>query len=105
MNKEELKKLAADPNHIPGIYNYCDRWCERCSFTSRCLNYKMSEEKFSDPESQDASNKAFWMPSGLTSTSRAPNNCGSEGEYSIIWACTSSPVLIDKTIKYCTIRA
>ena len=60
MNKEELKNLAADPKHIPGIYNYCDRWCERCSFTSRCLNYKMSEEKFSDPETQDASNEAFW---------------------------------------------
>jgi len=60
MNKEELKKLATDQNHIPGIYNYCDRWCERCSFTSRCLNYKMSEEKFSDPETKDASNEAFW---------------------------------------------
>lgn len=21
---------------IPGIYNYCDRWCERCNFTNRC---------------------------------------------------------------------
>jgi len=21
---------------IPGIYNYCDRWCETCAFTSRC---------------------------------------------------------------------
>jgi hypothetical protein len=21
---------------ILGIYNYCDRWCERCRFTSRC---------------------------------------------------------------------
>ena len=24
-------------SHIPGIYNYCDRWCERCKFTSQCL--------------------------------------------------------------------
>ncbi|MBM3240957.1 hypothetical protein FJZ31_32140 [Candidatus Poribacteria bacterium] len=24
---------------IPGIYNYCDRWCERCSMTQRCLLY------------------------------------------------------------------
>jgi hypothetical protein len=24
MDKEELKKLADDPNNIPGIYNYCD---------------------------------------------------------------------------------
>ena len=61
MNKEELKKLAADANHIPGIYNYCDCWCERCSFTARCLNYKMSEEKFSDPESKDIDNEAFWQ--------------------------------------------
>ena len=21
---------------IVGIFNYCDRWCERCAFTSRC---------------------------------------------------------------------
>jgi len=24
-------------SHISGIYNYCDRWCERCNFTSKCL--------------------------------------------------------------------
>ena len=24
---------------IPGIYNYCDRWCERCNMTQRCLLY------------------------------------------------------------------
>lgn len=22
--------------YIPGIYNYCDRWCEKCEFTSNC---------------------------------------------------------------------
>jgi hypothetical protein len=22
---------------IPGVYNYCDRWCERCSLAERCL--------------------------------------------------------------------
>ena len=24
-------------SHIPGIYNYCNRWCEKCGFTSKCL--------------------------------------------------------------------
>lgn len=24
---------------IPGIFNYCDRWCERCDFTDRCRNF------------------------------------------------------------------
>ena len=23
-------------SYISGIYNYCDRWCERCRFTSNC---------------------------------------------------------------------
>ena len=22
--------------YIEGIYNYCDRWCEKCRFTSNC---------------------------------------------------------------------
>jgi hypothetical protein len=43
---------------IPGIYNYCDRWCERCTFTSRCRNYE-STSKLS-PEQLDINNKAFW---------------------------------------------
>jgi len=47
--------------HIPGIYNYCDRWCERCPFTSRCLNFEMSEEKFGDLENTDITNEVFWQ--------------------------------------------
>ena len=60
MEKEELKKFAQNPKHIPGIYNYCDRWCERCSFTARCLNYAMQEEDIDDPKSADIASKAFW---------------------------------------------
>lgn len=26
-----------DKNYIPGIFNYCDRWCEKCTFTANCL--------------------------------------------------------------------
>ena len=25
---------------IPGIYNYCDRWCERCMFSARCRVFR-----------------------------------------------------------------
>ena len=44
--------------NIYGIYNYCDRWCERCTFTSRCALY----EDVADlpPEEGDIKNKAFW---------------------------------------------
>jgi hypothetical protein len=60
MDKEYIKKLAENPNFIPGIYNYCDRWCERCPFTSRCMNFALSEEQFADPQTHDINNEAFW---------------------------------------------
>ena len=60
MNRDRLKKLAPDERFIAGIYNYCDRWCERCPQTSRCLNFSVSEEEFSDPEARDIGNEAFW---------------------------------------------
>lgn len=44
--------------NIPGIHNYCDRWCERCPFTSRCAVAE-SESKLS-AEQLDANNKVFW---------------------------------------------
>lgn len=43
---------------IPGIYSYCDRWCERCAFTSRCAVYE--NESDIPPEELDMRNKAFW---------------------------------------------
>ena len=60
MDKEYIKKLAENPNLIPGIYNYCDRWCERCPFTSRCMNFALSEKEFSDPQTHDINNETFW---------------------------------------------
>lgn len=60
MDKDELKKFADDPRFIPGIYNYCDRWCERCAFTTRCMNFELGEQEFSDPETREVNNKKFW---------------------------------------------
>jgi len=60
VNRDRLERLAEEKRFIPGIYNYCDRWCERCPQTSRCLNFSISEEEFSDPEAQDIRNEAFW---------------------------------------------
>ncbi|MBW2644730.1 MAG: hypothetical protein JRE23_00875 [Deltaproteobacteria bacterium] len=60
MDKEQIKKLAGNPNFIKGIYNYCDRWCERCPFTSRCMNFALADEQFPDQESHDIDNEAFW---------------------------------------------
>lgn len=54
MNKDLLYALIQNPYLIPGIYNYCDGWCERCDFTSNCLNYKMMEEGVPDLESTNS---------------------------------------------------
>jgi len=59
--RRRLKDLAGDPRFISGVYNYCDRWCERCPLTSRCLTYAMEqEEDAGDPTSRDITNRAFW---------------------------------------------
>ncbi len=61
MHAKDLIDLAHDPNLIPGIYNYCDRWCERCPFSSRCLVYLTEkEDDDGDPASRDITNEKFW---------------------------------------------
>jgi len=51
---------SSEPDFIDGIFNYCDRWCERCPFTARCRVYASEQERFTDPESRDLQNAAFW---------------------------------------------
>lgn len=36
--------LTMNEQFIPSIFNYCDRWCEKCPFTNRCRTYAMSAE-------------------------------------------------------------
>lgn len=60
MDKDRLKQLAERPEFIPGIYNYCDRWCERCPFTARCMSYAMSQEDFPDVPARDAAGPQLW---------------------------------------------
>jgi len=62
MRRLTLTELADNPEFISGIYNYCDRWCERCSFSARCLLYAQEKEDEDDsPESRDINNEAFWL--------------------------------------------
>ncbi len=61
MDEDQMDELARDPRFIPGIYNYCDRWCERCAFTARCLNHAMGQEMEAEASrSRDSENEAFW---------------------------------------------
>lgn len=62
MDRKELTELAGNPTFISGIYNYCDRWCERCPFTARCLVYatEKADEELDDPDTHDINNDKFW---------------------------------------------
>ena len=60
MNFKDLTEFVSNPNFIPGIYNYCDRWCERCPFSARCSVYAIDSERPDDPETRDINNEKFW---------------------------------------------
>ena len=64
MRRRTLTELANNPDLISGIYNYCDRWCERCPLTSRCLVYATEQEDDDSPQSRDVRNEAFWRRLG-----------------------------------------
>lgn len=51
-------------NFIAGIHNYCDRWCERCTFTTRC-RVADAESEMTDRE-RDIENKEFWLKIAAT---------------------------------------
>jgi hypothetical protein len=45
---------------ISGIYNYCDRWCERCRFTAHCRVFATEQKRLErhllrgeDPDSME----------------------------------------------------
>jgi hypothetical protein len=53
--------LVADSSlFIDGIYNYCDRWCERCPLTLRCRVYATEQADPGSADSRDPHNAAFW---------------------------------------------
>lgn len=60
MKAKDLKKLAETPNFISGIHNWCDRWCERCPFTTRCMNFAIGEQHGVGKEPLDLHNERFW---------------------------------------------
>lgn len=51
--------MTAD-RFIDGIFNYCDRWCERCELTSRCRLFAQERREFPDSARLDLTNVAFW---------------------------------------------
>ncbi|MCF8366399.1 MAG: hypothetical protein K9H16_11495 [Bacteroidales bacterium] len=59
--------LTDKEGFIPGIHNYCDRWCERCDFTDKCRVFAMEIEmqqmlgKSDDEENRDVNNAGNFL--------------------------------------------
>ena len=44
MGPENRKEPAMGSGFISGIFNYCDKWCERCALSSRCMVFRAEAE-------------------------------------------------------------
>ncbi|MCK3685969.1 hypothetical protein [Maribellus sp. YY47] len=60
--KRTMLDLAKNEDLVSGIYNYCDRWCERCTKTRKCLTYLHEQEmkEGADAQNSDDENQHFW---------------------------------------------
>lgn len=54
-----MLELTKSGEFISGIFNYCDRWCEKCSYTKKCLNYHMLNERISKRQNEEDSEENF----------------------------------------------
>jgi len=48
--KNRMKDISLQDSYNDTIFNFCDRWCEKCQFTSKCLNFALSVD---DPPPDD----------------------------------------------------
>lgn len=59
--KDRLKRLVRSDRFISGIYNYCDRWCERCTLRNKCLSFAMDPDlRTGNSPRNDPDNEEFW---------------------------------------------
>jgi len=42
---DEMLKMAKSGKFEPGIYNFCDRWCEKCPDRERCFLYAQEVQR------------------------------------------------------------
>ena len=57
MDKRQKREVVSNPELISGIFNYCDRWCERCTLSARCAVFAMEQGS----PAHDPDNEAFWL--------------------------------------------
>jgi len=66
--------MVSKSDFIAGIYNYCDRWCERCPYTSRCRVFY--ETKRADRRRRRKGRETDTMEATLDEVSRSFKKAG-----------------------------
>lgn len=59
MNDHGREDDNDEKDFIISIHNYCDRWCERCAFTDRCMSYALERELLDDAARRDEHSVIF----------------------------------------------
>jgi hypothetical protein len=64
---KQKRENVEDKNYIAGIYNYCDRWCEKCTFTVNCMLFTkesriITKELLKNHELTDIKDAMFPLP-------------------------------------------
>jgi hypothetical protein len=52
--------MSDSDRFIDGVFNYCDRWCERCPLTARCRLFASEKELREEMARTDEENAEFW---------------------------------------------
>lgn len=61
LDRDKIMEIVANRELIEGVYNYCDRWCERCPMTIHCAVFVMEKAESNSYLSHDLGNEAFWQ--------------------------------------------
>ena len=64
MTIDELNEIVDNPDLIPGIFNYCDRWCAHCKFTERCATFAIEKMQGANYPEVDINDELFWKRLG-----------------------------------------
>lgn len=56
--------MSKTDHYIDGIFNYCDRWCERCKYTDRCRSFQMDKEAGFDRLEKNYTDEELWAHVG-----------------------------------------
>jgi hypothetical protein len=60
VDSKKYARIIRNPRHVHGVFNYCDRWCERCPLTLRCSVFAVGEQLDKHHGPHDRTQEDLW---------------------------------------------